>query len=167
MQSPGLADDGTAAIKSSGLVGSNAGVASATWNSLFVPDQEAYLTVPTLGANGEFLQIAGRVSTQSAVNVSAYFLRLTPGSGTWDLRRKLNGGASTSMKTFTTPFAAGDSAGLQIVGSTITAWRKPAAGAWTAVGSTTDTTITGAGYVSFTLQNTTMRATSFGAGPSS
>ncbi len=166
-QSPGLADDGTAAIKSSGLVGSNAGVASATWNSLFVPDQEAYLTVPALGGNGEFLQIAGRVSTQSAVNVSAYFLRLTPSSGTWDLRRKLNGGASTSMKTFTTPFAAGDSAGLQIVGSTITAWRKPAAGAWTAVGSTTDTTITGAGYASFTLQNTTMRATSFGAGPSS
>ena len=116
---------------------------------------------------GDFIQLAGRVSTQNTVNLSCYFVRVTPSTGTWELRKKLNGAVSTSIKTLNAPFAAGDSVGLQIVGSTITAWRKPGAGAWTSVGSATDTAITGPGYVSFTLQNTVSRASAFGGGPSS
>ena len=108
--------------------------------------------MPTLPKAGQFLQVAGRVSTLSASTVSCYFLRVTPSTGIWDLRKKINGAGSTSIKTFSAPFAAGDGAGLRIAGSTITAYRKPGTGAWTAVGSATDTAIPAGGYLSFTLE---------------
>lgn len=96
-----------------------------------------------------------------------YFLRVTPSKNLWDLRKKLNGGGSTSIGTFTAPFAAGDSAGLQLNGSTITAWHESGTGSWTAVGSVTDTSITAGGYVSFTLGDATMRGGPFGGGNAS
>jgi polysaccharide deacetylase/fibronectin type III domain protein len=164
-QSPGLADPGTVAILSSGVTASGAGASSATWKAgTFGADQEAYLTVPSLPKAGSFMQVAGRVSTLSAANVSCYLLRVTPSTSSWELRKKLNGGGSTSMKTFKAPFAAGDALGLQIIGSTITAYRKPSLGGWTSLGSTSDTAITGAGYVSFTLADTTVRGGAFGGG---
>jgi hypothetical protein len=164
-QSPALADGGTVTIKSSGLTGSSSGAGSATWKTAsFAADQEGYLSVPTLPAGSNFFQIAGRVSNLNSSTVSCYFLRVTPSTGAWNLRKKLNGAASTSIRSFTAPFAAGDSAGLQIIGSTITAYRKPALGAWAAVGSATDASIPGAGYLSFTLGDTTMRGGAFGGG---
>ena len=54
--------------------------------------------------------------------------------------------------------------GLQVIGSTLTAYRKPGAGAWAPVGSVADTAIPGAGYVSFTLGDTTIRGGAFGGG---
>jgi fibronectin type 3 domain-containing protein len=166
--SPGLADAGTLSIQAGGLTKSSAGASSATWSAQrFGADQEAYLTLPTLPKAGQFLQVAGRVSTLAAATVSCYFLRVTPSTGVWDLRRKVNGGASASIKTFSAPFAAGDGAGLRIAGSTITAYRKPAAGAWTALGSAPDTAITAGGYLSFTLSDTTARGGAFGGGPAS
>src|SRR5690349_3942147 len=94
-QSPGLADPGTVGIQSSGLTSSGAGASSATWSATtFAADQEAYLTVPPLPKAGQFMQVAGRVTTLTASNVSCYFLRVTPSSGTWDIRRKINGAAS-------------------------------------------------------------------------
>ena len=163
--SPGLADAGTASIASSGLTKSSAGASSATWiGQQFGPDQEAYLTIPTLPRAGQFLQVAGRVSTLTASTVSCYFLRVTPSTGVWDLRKKVNGAGSSSIKTFSAPFAAGDGAGLRIAGSTITVYRKPGTGAWSAVGSATDTSIPAGGYLSFTLSDTTIRGGTFGGG---
>ena len=109
------------------------------------------------------MQVAGRVSPASTSGVSAYFVRVIPSTGRWELRKKIGGGTSTTMQTFTAPFAAGATAALQIVGSRITAYRKASGGAWTLVGSTTDTAITGAGHVGFTLGDTTARGGSFGA----
>ena len=57
-----------------------------------------------------------------------HFLRVTPSTGTWDLRKKINGATSTSMKTFSAPFAAGDSAGIRLMGSTIIASQSRPAG---------------------------------------
>lgn len=163
-QSPALADPGLAKIESSGLTVSGSGAGSATWNSAFAADQEAFMLVPVLPRAGAFFQIAGRVSNLSATTVSCYFLRVTPSTGAWNLRKKLNGAASTSITTFTAPFAAGDAAGLRIAGSTLTVYRKPAAGSWSVVGSTTDTSIAAGGYLSFTLGDTTMRGGAFGGG---
>ena len=72
-----------------------------------------------------------RVCTQNAATVSCYFLRVTPSTGAWDLRVKLNGGGSSSLTTFNAPFAAGDGLGMQLTGLTITVFRKAGAGAWT------------------------------------
>lgn len=167
-QSPTLQDAGKVSVASSGQTVSSGGAASATWEAtIFGANQEAYLTVPVLPAAGDYFQVCGRVSSLTSSTVSMYFLRVTPSKNLWDLRKKLNGGGSTSMGTFTAPFAAGDSAGLQLNGSTITAWHESGTGSWTAVGSVTDTSITAGGYVSFTLGDATMRGGPFGGGNAS
>ncbi len=163
-QSPGLQDAGTVSVASSGQTVSSGGAASAIWKATsFGANQEAYMTVPVLPVAGDFFQLGGRVSSLSGSNVSLYFVRVTPSKNLWDLRKKLNGANSTSIQTFTAPFAAGDSAGLQLNGSTITAWHE-SAGSWTPVGSVTDTSITAGGYVVFTLGDSTMRGGAFGGG---
>jgi acid phosphatase type 7 len=168
-QSPGLVDPGTVSIASSGLtIGSAAGASSATWSAAsFAADQEAYLTIPTLPAAGDFIQVAGRLNTLSTSGISCYFLRVTPSTSTWDLRKKINGANSTSIRTFTAPLNAGDAIGLQLTGTTLTAYRKPAGGSWSAIGSTTDSAITTGGYIAFTLGDTTMRGGPFGGGNTS
>ena len=167
-QSPGLQDAGKVSVPSSGETVSSSGTASATWKATsFGAGQEAYLTVPVLPAAGDYFQVCGRVSSLTGTSVSMYFLRVTPSKNLWDLRKKLNGGGSTSMGTFTAPFAAGDSAGLQLNGSTITAWHESGTGSWTAVGSVTDTSITAGGYIAFTLGDTTVRGGAFGGGNAS
>ena len=164
-QSPGLQDSGTVSIAASGQTKSSAGAATATWSSAaFAPDQEAYLTLRTLPAAGGFVQVIGRISKLGTTGVSCYFLRVTPSTGTWDLRKKIDGGASTSLKTFSSPVAAGDSIGLRLRGQTITAYRKAGSGAWSSVGSAVDTAIPGGGYVAFTLGDTTARGGAFGGG---
>jgi acid phosphatase type 7 len=164
-QSPALADSGTVAIQASGATASSSAAGSASWKlGSFAADQEAYLTVPVLPKAGAFLQLAGRLSTLATSNISCYFLRVTPSTSTWDLRKKVNGSASTSIKTFSAPFAAGDAFGLQIIGSTLSAYRKASSGSWAAVGSTSDAAISGGGYVSFTLGDTTARGGAFGGG---
>jgi large repetitive protein len=166
-KSPALQDAGTASVDvtTSGQTVSSGGTASALWIATpFNADQEAYLRVPVLPAAGHTFQVDTRVSSLTPSNVSMYFLQVTPSKQLWDLRRKLNGAGSTSMKTFTAPFAAGDSAGLQLTGSTITAWHESGTGSWTPVGSVTDTSITAGGYIGFTLGDTTVRGGAFGGG---
>jgi Bacterial Ig-like domain (group 3) len=164
-QSPALQDAGQVSVASSGQTVSSGGAASAAWKATsFGANQQAYLTVPVLPAAGDFFQVGGRVSSLTGSSVSLYFLRVTPSKNLWDLRKKLNGAASTSMVTFTAPFAAGDSAGLQLNGSTIAAWHQTGTGSWTSVGSVINTSITAGGYVMFTLGDKTMRGGAFGGG---
>ena len=158
-QSPGLADPGTVAIASSGLTESASGAASATWNAgTFGADQEAYLTVPTLPAAGRLHP--GRRAGQHAQRRER--LLLLPAGDAVDRAPGTCARSSTApprrrcrpSRLRSRPATA---IGLQVVGSTLTAYRKPGAGAWTAVGSATDTAIPAGGYVSFTLGDTTMR----------
>ncbi len=167
-QSPALQDAGKVSVVASGQTAGSAGASSATWSrQQFNANQEAYVTVPTLPAPGDFIQVGGRVSSLTGSNVSMYFVRVTPSKGLWDLRKKLNGGGSTSMGTFTAPVAVGDSVGIKLNGSTITAYHEVGTGAWSAVGSVTDTSITAGGYLTFTLGDATVRGGAFGGGNTS
>lgn len=167
-QSPALQDSGKVSVVGSGVTAGSGGSSSATWKaSSFGANQEAYLSVPTLPAAGGFIQLGGRVSSLTASNVSLYFVRVTPSRNLWDLRKKLNGGGSTSIGTFTAPFAAGDSVGLKLSGSTITAYHELGSGSWTAVGSVTDSSISAGGYLTFTLGDSTARGGQFGGGTGS
>ena len=118
----------------------------------------------TLPRAGGFLQVAGRVSTLGTAGLSCYLLRVTPSTGVWDLRKKINGATSVSLKTFTAPFNAGDTLALQLVGSTINAFRR--SGAWSFVGSASDTAIAAGGYLSFTLGDARSAAGPSAAGQS-
>ena len=163
-QSPSLQDTGKVSVATSGQTVSSGGAASAIWQTTsFGANQQAYLTVPVLPATGDFFQVGGRVSSLKSSTVSLYFLRVTPSKNLRDLRKKINGATSTSMGTFSAPFAAGDSAGLQLA-ERITAWHQSGTGSWTSVGSLTDTSITAGGYVTFTLGDTTVRGGALGGG---
>jgi hypothetical protein len=164
-QSPGLQDSGTVTIDASGSTKSSAGASTATWSrTQFAADQEAYLTLKSLPAANGFVQVVGRISRLGTVGVSCYFLRVIPSTGTWDLRKKIDGGASTSLKTFNAPVTAGDSVGIRLRGQTITTYKKAGAGAWSTTGSAVDTSIPGSGYVAYTLGDTTARGGAFGGG---
>jgi hypothetical protein len=164
-QSPALSDPGTVAIASSGVTAGSTAASSATWSATtFTANQEAHLTVPVLPRSGDFIQVIGRLDKLGATGESCYLLRVTPSTSTWDVRKKISGATSTSIRSFNAPFAAGDSMALQLVGSTVNVFRRPAGGSWSLVGSATDTAITGAGYLAFTLGDTTARGGSFGGG---
>ena len=88
-QSPGLADPGTVTIETNGVTKSASGASTATWKaSTFAADQEAFLSVPTLPKAGSFMQVAGRISTLGASGVSCYFVKVTPSTSKWELRKK-------------------------------------------------------------------------------
>jgi hypothetical protein len=61
-------------------------------------------------------------------------------------------------------YNAGDSFGLQLVGTTITIWYKPSGGNWTSLASYIDSTYTSAGNIGLDIQDTTGVATNFGGG---
>src|SRR3954471_15980618 len=164
-RSPALADPGTVSIASSGRTAGSAGASSAAWSATAFPaDQEVQLTVAVLPRAGSMIQLAGRVSTLGTAGLSAYLLRLIPSSGTWDIRKKINGATSTSIKTFTAPLNAGDGVALQMVGPTLNVYRQPVGAGWAKVGSTADAEVSAGGYAAFTLGDTTARGGAFGAG---
>lgn len=61
-------------------------------------------------------------------------------------------------------FAAGDKFGVSMVADTIEAWRCPSGGSWTSLGTRTDSTYTGAGYLGLSLVTTGVIIDDFGGG---
>lgn len=74
----------------------------------------------------------------------------------------------TTLQTFGVVFAAGDSAGLEVIGNQIKCYRKPSGGSWGQIGTTTtDSSVTGAGYIGVQIFNdATLRLDNFGGGES-
>lgn len=74
-------------------------------------------------------------------------------------------GSSSSIKTISQTVSSGDSLGATIVVATgvITIWYKSGSGAWTDIGTVTDTTYT-INYIGIQLGDGTVRASSFGGG---
>lgn len=169
--SPALQDAGTVVQAGSGLAKASA-IASWGWATSSGPDQEVWFPLSTLPAAGDYVQLFLRASNLGAVNPSVYILKVTfptpnTNAATWDVRKKITGGGSTSVSVVstTTAMAAGDSIGFEVIGSTLKAYKKPAAGAWAQVGtSASDSAITAAGFLGFTISDTTMRVGTVGGG---
>jgi hypothetical protein len=69
------------------------------------------------------------------------------------------------LHTLTHPFAAGDGIGAAVVGTTITVYsRTGTGGAWTVMGSVTDSSITTGGRVALQAAGTAVSFTNFGGG---
>lgn len=140
---------------------------SAVWNpTSFDADQESYLTVPILPSSGTItVQVWVRITNSPSATATGYFLRVSTTTGIFDIRKKIAGGASSSIGTFSQAFVAGDSFGLSVAGSTLTAWYKSGAGAWTQVGSVVDASISGVGNIGFSIGGSTVvRVSGFGGG---
>lgn len=149
---------GTAVVISAGQLAGTAGADNAAcWTSAFSSsDQEIYFDVPTDTNN----------------LLSLYFLIQSPGItcysmdivGDGSLRmRRFNNSVLTTLKTSSLSIASGDSVGASKVGSLISVWTKPAAGAWTLVDSVTDSApLIGPGQIGLDIEGTALRVDNFG-----
>jgi len=128
------------------------------------PDTEIYADMPALPltSDGGYVFMAERISNVGTSGWNGYGMLFAP-SNTWQLRR-YTGGSSTVLASGTQAATAGDSLGFSVIGNTLTAWYKPAAGAWTSVVSTTDSTYSSAGPVGIELGDSTVRLDNLAGG---
>jgi|SRR6185312_5377966 len=154
---------------------SNQAVSQATddsgcfWNnSTFGPDVEVYVTVATLPPAGASLVLTARQDTVSE-NGYAIFMCTSGscdfGSTGWVVVR-FDAGVPTSLGTNAGSISAGDSIGMLIKGSTITAFKKTG-GVWSSVFSVTDSTYSAAGSIGANLEpsgGASAALTDFGGG---
>lgn len=137
------------------------------YNQLFGPDVEAYFTLSTLPADTERINFMARVQNPGAAGINGYMVTLIAsgvGNDTVRIRKTTAGSNSTLGADITSEdFAAGDGLGIQVIGSTIKAWRR-SSGVWRELGSRTDTSFTTAGYIGFEGDGTTTVIEDFGGG---
>lgn len=145
-------------------------VGSAMRTATSGPDCEVYATITTLPDDTDFVILGARYNETDAFTWDGYFLY-------WhrdDTNSLGNGGswfevviASTMVDVIgitNLTVSAGDALGMSVIGSAIKVYHKPSAGAWTPVGSGTDSSITGAGHLYVMTDDTTTRIGDFGGG---
>lgn len=141
----------------------NAGNTGTAWWSAatFGPDVEAYMDVPTLptGYAGVILrlQTPGVIGTLDDYEV--YLVGATQG----EIDRTENGTGTQLGATISQTWSNGDSLGGEVIGSTITMYRKTG-GTWSSVANRSDSNVTAAGFVGFYLENSGSRIDNFGGG---
>lgn len=122
-------------------------VGESVWAASFAADQEVFMTVPTLGVSGQDIDLYFRIQNEGGSSVAAYLLAYVIGTG-WQFYRLSNITYTQIGATVSTQvLSAGDSMGASVLGTTLEAWYKAAAGSWTSLGSVTDSVVTGAGRI--------------------
>lgn len=137
------------------------GFSSNWWNATsFGAQQEAFVTVAAIG---------------TATGVFSLFVRLTPGASgqaywlSFDsahvyIEKTLTGTTTTVLDTIAHTLVNGEIIGISASGTTITAWSNTS-GTWNNIGSVTDSSITGGGFIGIEdNNNTTIFLTNFGGG---
>lgn len=134
------------------------------WGTSFT-DAEVWATVSVIPVANQ-VRLVARWDTAGQ---NGYELQMFPiGGGTYQLGLyKYITGTQTSLVNESpmvpTP-ANGDSIGFSVIGTTLTAYHKPAAGAWTQHLTTTDSSITAAGVIGLVSVETAVRFDEFGGG---
>jgi hypothetical protein len=144
------------------------GYADGYWNAgTFVADQEAFATIPVRGSLT--LDLYLRIASPNTAGMDTYDLNVN--GSTWGWYRTVDAAATAVGASFTQTISDGDSIGARTLGSgatvTLEAWYKPAAGAWTLIGTRTDSDparLVNVGYIGLALQSDVIRADNFGGG---
>ena len=129
----------------------------------FGADSEAYFdTVPVYSASriDVFLRVA---NPGVASAVDGYMIVANDSTSLAQIWRYDNSVATKLGADISQTWTDGDGFGADVVGSTITVYRK-SAGSWSSLGTRTDTTYTAAGYIGAQCQNSGVRADDFGGG---
>jgi hypothetical protein len=147
----------------SNTVAANASNGFDYWNpTTYGPDSECFMDIPTKPGSGQYAAVYVRFDPPGN---NGYEVELDVAAGTdsvlifrCDNTVFTQLGASISQE-----FTAGDSLGLEMIGSTLQAYRK--SGTWSALGTTrTDGTYTVAGNLALQFGDTTARGDNFGGG---
>ena len=152
-------------IKGNSATGTIGGNCSNYWDTAYGPDSEVYATMATKSPNGEALVLALRVTTPAGPR-NSYDLVIAPQAATdlfW-IQREDAGVATELGARMNQEFASGEKVGLEMIGTTLQAYRH-AAGAWAAMGTTrTDSTYSAAGNLLLYVSDVTVRLDDFGGG---
>jgi hypothetical protein len=111
----------------------------------FSGDVEVWATIVTASAvTGDQFKL-GMMTAIASPTADGYEISITKAAGadTWQLRRRDNVTPTALGADMSQEIASGDSVGISLVGGVLTAYYKSGAGAWTTVGTRSDSTYTG------------------------
>ena len=151
------------------VTSTGSGFGSAWWSaSTFGPDSECFATIagqPTL--NQAFNVIVRSVNNNTA-SLDGYQAHFETGAvdDTVQIQRIDDTATTTLGATITQGFINGDAIGVEIIGSTLRAYRKPSGGSWAQIGTDrTDATYSAAGNIALGIgDNISGKADDFGGG---
>ncbi len=126
---------------------------------------EHYGTIDTVGGAATVVDLLARLKDVASVfTIDCYSVKITfPSTVTLN---RVDNLVTTVLATFTQTVSNGDSLGIEIVGSTLTAYYRAGAGAWTSLGTATDATYSAGGYKALTTLATAIRVSNMGGGAS-
>lgn len=121
--------------------------------STYGADVEAYATLGGTGTGNDY-QVFARVLNPNSGTMSGYSLLYREG-GAFLRLRSWTSGAPTTLGTDITisALANGDKIGIEIIGSTLTAYTYTG-GSWASKGTRTDSTYSAAGYIGISINDT-------------
>lgn len=125
----------------------------AYWNVNQWTDVEAWVTLVALPTGVIQSRLYARVQNPgNASTLQGYWIQVNGAGASW-IGKTIANTLITLNSSGAPTFAAGDSVGITVVGTLITMYRKPAAGAWAASITATDTDISGPGYIGIQTRN--------------
>ena len=137
------------------------------WNaSNFGPDSECYVTISTKHGTGNAVVCGVRHQQEtSGATIAGYWIYSLTNTGTdqYTLERLDNGVITQLGADFAQEITAGDSIGIEAVGSTLTAYYHNGS-SWSSLGTRTDSTYSGAGKLLLFCSDTSARLDGFGGG---
>lgn len=153
-------------VSSNQLANSAADHSESAWDvSTYGPDCELYYDIATKPGTGKWCDIDVRVGSLVA-SWSGYQAELTNNSGTdaIDIYRNDAGSYTVLGSSISQEFTAGDGFGVDMVGTTLTIYRR-SSGIWSSLGTRTDATYGSAGYLMVGAgDTTTVRLDNVGGG---
>jgi hypothetical protein len=135
-------------LLSAQMKGSAVGDNSSYWDlQTFGPDAEAWITIVTKPATGDFIQLFLRTVDPGLGTMDGYscLVNVAAGTDTVEFYRYDNGAFIGIGTNLPVEFDAGNAFGIQMIGSDLRAFRYD--GAWAEVNSVVDTTYAAAGYI--------------------
>ena len=127
---------------------------TAYWDTeTFGPNCEAFCTITTVPINGDIIGLWIRGQSPGLSTDDGYLVGAdkSAGTDTFDVYRIDNNTYTLLGSAISQEFAANDSFGISAVGSTLEIWYKASGGSWTSLGTKTDGTYSGAGYIGISI----------------
>jgi hypothetical protein len=153
--------DQAAAIISNVVGGATSSLWYGAYRGSFSGDVEAWATIPTVTTAREFaiwIHITNG-NTSSPQGYRVLWVNSTTGS-----IQRCDSGSQSTLTTFNTSLSNGDALGIEKIGNTITAYKKPSGGSWGSVATVASDTTYTSGAIGFEFEHTTWRLDDFGGG---
>jgi len=156
-----ISGDPTCDTQAGGTITASSGTASNVYKTVSAADVAVFATCTTKPANGEFFELALRVSNEGTASPTMYLLAIFPvaGTDTWELWKCVAGSPTQVTNFATAELNAGDEVGFVAVGNTLSVYQNGVC-----LGTVTDTSITSAGKAGVRISGTTCRLDDFGVG---